>query len=90
MLNPTESKVSSIKVNTEHTDDVVSTDENAPKVTFENDIEYVEDLTITIVSKDNQPTQKLVKLSILACLQNTSVFTKGAIETTSELMFPYK
>ncbi len=86
MLNPSESEISSIKVNTEFNDEAVGTEENALKATFKNDIEYVQELTITIVSKENIPTERPVKLSILACAQNTTIHI-GPPQTQSELLF---
>ena len=85
MLNPSESKVSLIKLSSDYIDEVSSSNTNAPKVTFDNDIDYVEYLDITIVStKDKKVPQTPVKLSILACIQNSSLFTKGVIETRSK------
>jgi hypothetical protein len=89
VLNPSESETSSIKVITEFNDEAVGTEETALKATFKNDIEYVQELTITIVSKENIPTERPVKLSILACVQNTTIRI-GTPQTQSELLFPSK
>jgi len=90
VLNPSESKISSIKIDTDFIGEIYSTNTNAPNVTFVNDIDYVEDLTITIVStQDNEAPQKPVQLSILACLQPPHYFTKGHVDK-SELMFTYQ
>lgn len=89
MLNPSESEISSITVKTDYDNVAVGTEENALKATFKNDIEYVQELTITIVSKENIPTERPVKLSILACVQNTTIRI-GTPQTQSELLFPSK
>ncbi|CAF3512284.1 unnamed protein product [Rotaria sordida] len=87
VINPSDSKISVIKVATDQTDDKFSTDSNAPTVTFENDIEYVEELTITLNStKDNMLPENPVKLSILACLQNEFILTKAVIEENTEIV----
>jgi len=80
VLNPSESNISLIKVDTDLIGDIYSTNTNAPNVTFENDIDYVEGLTITIVStQDNKLPQNPVKLSVLACVPDSSIFTKGVV-----------
>ncbi|CAF0880352.1 unnamed protein product [Rotaria sordida] len=87
VINPSDSKISVIKVATDQTDDKFSTNSNAPTVTFENDIEYVEELTITLNStKDNMLPENPVKLSILACLQNEFILTKAVIEENTEIV----
>ncbi len=86
MLNPSESEISSITVKTEYDNVAVGTEENALKATFEMDEEYVQELTITIASKDNKPTQRPVKLSILACVKNTTIRIPPD-QTDSELIF---
>ena len=64
-----------------------SNNTNAPAVTFEYDIEYVDDLVITILStKDNKLPQKPVKLSIMGCVRSSSVFTKAVVEGCKTLM----
>ena len=84
ILNPTTSKVSSIEITTEWTGTVSSTNPNAPKITFEKDIEYVYDLTVTIVSTtDNKIPSVPVQLSILGCIEKPSISTKGVIEPTT-------
>lgn len=85
--NPSDSKVSLFKVSSEFIDEVYSTNTNAPKVTFESDIDYVQDLTVTIIStRDKKVPSRPVQLSILACVQDSSLFTKGVIETNGKLV----
>lgn len=75
-------------ISSDFIDDTFSTDTNAPKITLTNDVDYVKDLTITIVStKDTKVPPKPVQLSILACIHNTSIHTKGVTELRSEFIF---
>ncbi len=71
---------------TEYDNVAVGTEENALKATFEMDEEYVQELTITIASKDNKATARPVKLSILACVKNTTIHIPPA-QTQSGLIF---
>ncbi|CAF2101367.1 unnamed protein product, partial [Rotaria magnacalcarata] len=84
IVNPSESQVSLIKVATDQTNDVFSMNSYAPTVTFENDLEYVGDLTITLLStRDNMLPENPVKLAILACWSNETFRTKAVVEPTS-------
>ncbi|CAF3472671.1 unnamed protein product [Rotaria sp. Silwood1] len=86
VINPSDSKITLIKVATDQTDDKFSTNSNAPIVTFESDVEYVEDLTITLVStKDNMLPENPVKLSILACVQYEPILAKPVVEQTTAI-----
>ncbi|CAF4316961.1 unnamed protein product, partial [Adineta steineri] len=80
--NPSESQVSVITVSTDQTEQVSSTNTNAPAVTFENDVEQVTLLIIQVVSTSTKkiPT-KSVTLSILACVEKSTIATKGGLET---------
>ncbi|CAF1508868.1 unnamed protein product, partial [Adineta steineri] len=82
VTNPSESQVSVITVSTDQTEQVSSTNTNAPAVTFETDVEQVTVLIIQVVSTTSKkiPT-KSVTLSILACVEKSTIATKGGLET---------
>ena len=87
VVNPAESKVSAIEVNANGEGEESSTNIDAPAVNFEYDIEYVDDLVITIVStKDKKLPQKPVKLSILGCVRKASLYTKAVVEDSKTVM----
>ena len=72
---------------TDQTDDELSTNPNALNVTFDGDIDYVQEIIITIVATtDMKLPPKPVKLSVMACVRNGTMFTKSVLES-SELMF---
>ena len=81
MLNPHDSQISLIKVSTDQTDKKFNTNSSSPRVTFENGIEYVVEVRITLVSTINHKLpQNPVKLSILACVRNKDTFTKSTVK----------
>ncbi|CAF3477285.1 unnamed protein product [Rotaria socialis] len=83
IVNPSESEVFLMKVATDQTSDVFSMNRDAPTVTFENDLEFVGELTITLLStRDNMLPENPVKLAILACYTDETFRTKAVVEST--------
>ena len=81
--NPFDSKVSVIKVETNNFDEVASRNPQAPSVTFDSDIDGVEEITITIASTlDQKVPSKGVRLSLLACVAKDIVLTKPVVESS--------
>lgn len=66
----------------------MSTNPTAPRVIFDGGVDYVSDLTITLLStRDDMLPETPVKLSILACIRNETFQTKGVIETGKLIFF---
>ena len=75
--------MSKIIVGTDDSDDVASVNPDAPSVTYATNLEFVNEVVITIsATKSKQLPTKPVELSILACISKSTVFTKGVFESS--------
>ena len=81
--NPSDSEVSVIAVEVDDSDETTSNNSKAPSVTYEPQIDYVEEITIYITSTLDQKLPKTgVRLAILACVRNETLSTKPVVETS--------
>jgi hypothetical protein len=84
ILNPAESKITSINALTDYDfDPIESTNSSNPVIVYNPDYEDVSELDITILTTQDNSIPSQVQIGIYGCPQTPSVRTKAAIEEST-------